>query len=305
MTAFEEVKARLRIPALAAPMFLVSGPDMTVAACEAGIIGSFPANNARTTDDLDAWLGEVTERAGDRPWAVNIMVHRSYARMDEEVALVLKHRPPIVITALGSPRALVQDVQGYGGLVFADVNSLAFAAKAADAGVDALMLVTAGAGGHTGALSPFAFVPEVRRFFSGGLVLSGAIGSGRAIRAAEILGADLANLGTRLIACEESLAHADYKRMVVEAGIDDIVLSSALTGVPANWLRQSLAANGFDPANPGPRAPVDFGRPETTQSKQWRDVWSAGHGVGEVTAVEPLARAIDAIAAEYAEARRP
>lgn len=299
------IAERLRLPAIAAPMFLVSGVDMVLAACKAGIIGSFPANNARTLDDLDAWMGQIaaTLPADAPPWAINIMVHRSYSRWEEEMELVLKHRPPIVITALGSPSAVVEAIHGYGGLVYADVNSLSFAEKAARTGVDGLILVASGAGGHTGAISGFAFVPAVREVFEGTLILGGGIGSGRAVRAAQMLGADLAYLGTRLIACEESLAVPGYKQMLVEARADDIVTSAALTGIPANWLKASLAAAGYDAEGLKGKAEINLGRPEDA-AKRWRDVWAAGHGVGEVRAIEPLADIVEALVREYAEAGR-
>lgn len=296
---------RLRLPAIAAPMFLVSGVDMVLAACKAGIVGSFPANNARSLDELDAWMGTIasTLPADAPPWAMNIMVHRSYARWEEELELVLKHRPPIVITALGSPSAVVEAIHGYGGLVYADVNSLTFAHKAAATGVDGLILVAAGAGGHTGPISGFAFAPAVREWFEGTIVLGGGIGSGQAIRAARMLGADLAYLGTRLIACEESLAVPGYKQMLVEASAEDIVTSAALTGMPANWLKASLLAAGYDAEGLKTKAEINLGRPEDA-AKRWRDVWSAGHGAGQVKAVEPLAAIIDKLAAEYAQAAR-
>lgn len=296
-----DIKSRLRIPAIAAPMFLVSGPDLVLAACRAGIIGSFPANNARTIEVLDDWMGRInTGLAGsDVPWAINIMVHRTYARTEEEMALVLRHKPPIVITALGSPAAIVEAVQSYGGVVLADVNSVLHARKAVAAGVDGLVLVAAGAGGHTGPLSAFAFVPAVREFFDGIIVLGGAIGTGRAIRAAEVLGADFAYLGTRLIATEESIADPDYKAMVVEATVDDIVLSASLTGIPANWLKASLVAAGHDPAAMGPRAQIELGRPETTGAKRWKDVWSAGQGVDAVKAVERINAVVDELERDY------
>ncbi|MBU1377084.1 MAG: nitronate monooxygenase [Alphaproteobacteria bacterium] len=297
----EAIRSRLRIPAIAAPMFLVSGPDLVLAACRAGIVGSFPANNARTIDELDAWMTTIAAgaREMDMPWAINIMVHRTYERTAEELELVLKHKPPVVITALGSPKQIVAAIQGYGGMVFADVNSISYARKAAEIGVDGLVLVSAGAGGHTGQLSAFAFVPAVREFFDGVIVLGGAIGSGRAVRAAEILGADFAYLGTRLIASEESIAHADYKQMLIDASADDIILSASLTGVPANWLRASLLAAGYDPANMGPKAEIGLGRPESEAAKRWRDVWSAGQGVGAVRLVEKVSGIIDELAAEY------
>jgi nitronate monooxygenase len=297
------IAERLRLPAIAAPMFLVSGVDMVLAACKAGIIGSFPANNARSLEELDAWMATIasTLPADAPPWAMNIMVHRSYARWEEELELVLKHRPPIVITALGSPSAVVDAIHGYGGLVYADVNSLTFAHKAAATGVDGLILVAAGAGGHTGPISGFAFAPAVREWFEGTIVLGGGIGSGQAIRAAQMLGADLAYLGTRLIACEESLAVPGYKQMLVEASAEDIVTSAALTGMPANWLKASLLAAGYDAEGLKAKAEINLGRPEDA-AKRWRDVWSAGHGAGQVKAVEPLATIVDKLAAEYAQA---
>jgi len=299
-----DIARRLRLPAIAAPMFLVSGVEMVLSACKAGIIGSFPANNARTLEELDAWMGAIAGALGpdDPPWAINVMVHRSYTRWEEELQLVLKHRPPIVITALGSPAALVDAVHGYGGLVYADVSSLAFAQKAASVGVDGLVLVSAGAGGHTGQIAGFAFAPAVREVFAGTIVLAGGIGSGRAIRAAKMLGADLAYLGTRLIACEESLAVAAYKQMLIEATADDIVTSSALTGIPANWLKASLIAAGYDPAAMKSGTEIRLGRPEEN-AKRWRDVWAAGHGVGEVHAVEPMRAIVDALAADYEATR--
>jgi nitronate monooxygenase len=297
------IAERLRLPAIAAPMFLVSGVDMVLAACKAGIIGSFPANNARTLDELDQWMATInsTLPADAPPWAMNIMVHRSYARWEEELELVLKHRPPIVITALGSPAAVVEAIHGYGGLVYADVNSLTFAQKAAATGVDGLILVASGAGGHTGPISGFAFAPAVREWFEGTLVLGGGIGSGRAVRAARVLGADLAYVGTRLIACEESLAVPGYKQMLVEASAEDIVTSAALTGMPANWLKASLLAAGYDNEGLKTKAEINLGRPEDA-AKRWRDVWSAGHGAGQVKAVEPLAAIVDDLVADYARA---
>jgi nitronate monooxygenase len=297
----DALRRGLKLPAIAAPMFLVSGPEMVLAAHRAGIVGSFPANNARSLEDLERWLAQISssvDPAGP-PWAINIMVHRSYARWQEELALVQRYRVPLVISALGSPAAIVEPVHSYGGWVFADVNSLSFARKAAATGVDGLILVSAGAGGHTGQLAGFAFAPAVREFFNGVIVLAGGIGSGQAIRAAELLGADLAYLGTRLIACQESLAEPAYKSMLVEAHADDIVLSAALTGVPANWLRQSLIAAGYDPANMPERAPMQLGRPEDEGRKRWKEVWSAGHGVDAIHAMEPLGNIISQLRKEY------
>lgn len=295
------ISSRLRLPMVAAPMFLVSGPDLVVAACRAGIIGSFPFPNARSTADLRLWLDRLKDELGpgDAPWAANLMVHPTYARLDEEIALVAEYRPEIVITALGSPRRMVEVVHGYGGIVLADVNSPAFARKAAAAGVDGLVLVAAGAGGHTGPMSPFAFVAEVRRHFDGIVALAGSLATGRALRAAEVLGADLGYVGTPFIAAEESLASPDYRRMLVDAGFDDILLTDAFTGVKANMLIPAIRAAGLDPAALRPKDRVEIGDPQGS-TKAWKNIWSAGHGVGSITAIEPAAAIVDRFAHDYA-----
>lgn len=299
-----QIKRTLRVPAFAAPMFLVSGPELVIAASSAGMIGSFPANNARSLETLDEWFSRISQTLpAGAPWAVNIMVHRTYARTQEEVALAIKHRVPIVITALGSPAAIVEQIHSYGGVVLADVNSVTFAKKAAATGVDGLVLVAAGAGGHTGMISPFAFVPAVREFFKGIIVVGGSISTGAAVRAVELLGADFAYLGTRFIPSAESMASAAYKDMVVAAGPEDIVLSAAMTGVPANWLAPSLVAAGFDPKNMPEKKAMDLGRPEDTGKKNWKEVWSAGHGVGCIHAVEPVRTIVERLADEYQAAK--
>ena len=300
MTTVADIKSKLRIPAIAAPMFLVSGPDLVIAACRSGIIGSFPANNARSITILEEWFDRIGKSLPpDTPWAVNIMVHRTYARMREELELAKKYRVPIIITALGSPAAIVEQVHGYGGIVLADVNSVTFAQKAAASGVDGLVLVAAGAGGHTGQISGFAFVPAVREFFKGIVVLGGAIGTGQAIRAAELLGADFGYLGTRFIPSTESIAPIAYKEMLIQSNAEDIILSAALTGVPANWLRASLAAAGLDPKNMPDKKPMDLGRPEDSEKKRWKDVWSAGQGVGVIHSIEPVATIVERLISEY------
>lgn len=310
---FAELRATLRLPVVCAPMFLVSGPDLVIGACRSGIIGSFPAPNARTLDDLEAWLDRITgelaildrdQVAGATPvWAQNLVVHSTYDRLDAELALVEKYQPPIVITALGGPRAAVEVVHGYGGLVIADVNSVEYARKAVAAGVDGLALVAAGAGGHTGQMAGFAFVPAVREFFDGILILSGAIGDGRAVRAAEVLGAELSYMGTRFIATEESLAFDPYKQMVVDATFDDLLLSSSFTGAHAYYLRPSIVAAGLDPDNLPKKGRMDL-TGSSTKIKAWKDIWSAGQGVGTVQAVEPIADVVDRLEAEYREACR-
>lgn len=281
----------LSIPAIAAPMFLVSGPDMVIAAARSGMIGTFPTPNARTPEILEQWLQQITEWMADKPdaaaWAANLVVHRSNDRLPADLELVIRYRAPLVITALGSPTRVIEQVHGYGGIVFADVNSVNFARKAAAAGVDGLVLVASGAGGHTGQTAGFAFVEEVRQFWDGPIVLGGAISTGKAIRAAEVLGADLAYLGTSLIACAESMADPAYKQMVVDAGAEDIVPSSGITGITANWLKSSLLAAGYDPANMPEDKRPDFENAQD-DAKAWKNVWSAGQGVGAVREIEPL-----------------
>lgn len=299
----------LRLPAIAAPMFLVSGPEMVIAASRAGVIGSFPAPNARTSADLEDWIARIDADLSNDPdaaaWAVNLVVHASNQRLAEDLACVVRHRVPLVITALGSPARVVDEVHAYGGLVFADVNSVGFARKAAATGVDGLVLVAAGAGGHTGATAGFAFVEEVRQFWNGPLVLGGAISTGHAVRAAEILGADFAYLGTSLIACAESMATPGYKDMIVAAGADDIVPSKGITGVTANWLKPSLIAAGYDPANMPEDKRPNFSDAQD-DAKAWKNVWSAGQGVGAVRAVEPIKDIVARLAKEYdAAAARP
>lgn len=285
------LRKNLRIPAIAAPMFLVSGPEMVVAAARAGMIGAFPTPNARTPEILDSWLREITERIAAEPgaaaWAANLVVHPSNDRLPADLELVTRYRAPLVITALGSPARVIGPVHDYGGLVFADVNSVGFARKAAAAGVDGLVLVASGAGGHTGQTAGFAFVEEVRQFWDGPIVLGGAISTGQAIRAAEILGADLAYLGTSLIACAESMADPAYKQMVVDAGAEDIVPSRGITGVTANWLKSSLVAAGYDPAAMPEDKKPDFENAQD-DAKAWKNVWSAGQGVGAVRGSDPL-----------------
>lgn len=294
----------LRLPVFQAPMFLQSGPEMVIASCRAGIVGSFPSVNARTTEDLEQWLQSITaalDPERDAPWAINLMMHRSNARRFDDLALAVDYRAPIVISALGSPREAVDTVHGYGGRLFADVINVEFAAKAIEAGVDGLVLVAAGAGGHTGQQSGFAFVEEVRQFWNGDIVLGGGISSGRAVRAARVLGADYAYMGTRFIATEESMAVPEYKQMVVDATGADIVCSDALTGVKANWLRASLIKAGYDPDKMPDPGDIDILK-SAGDAKRWRDVWAAGQGVGAIHDVLPIADLVDRLASEYEKA---
>jgi nitronate monooxygenase len=303
------LRGRLRLPLIAAPMFLVSGPDLVLAACAAGIGGAFPAPNARTLEALEEWLARVAqghaalEANGGRvgPWALNLVTHSTYDRLGAELALVDHYRPPLVITALGSPAPVVERVHAYGGLVIADVNSVALARKAVAAGIDGLALICAGAGGHTGRISAFAFVPAVRSFFDGLIVVGGSIGTGAAIRAAELLGADLVYAGTPFIAARESLASDRYRDMLVRASIEDLVLTRALTGADAWYLRESIVAAGLDPDALTGKSRVDWTNSQG-QLKAWRDIWSAGQGVENVKAVEPVAAIVERLAAEYAVA---
>ena len=284
-------------------MFLISGPEMVIAACRSGIVGSFPSPNARTTEVLEDWLQQIVTALKDSPeaapWAVNLVVHRSNPRWPEDLALAAKYRAPIVISALGSPKDAVQQVHDYGGKIYADVNSIEFARKAAQTGVDGLALVCTGAGGHTGQISPFAFVQEVRTFWQGEIILSGAISSGQAVRAAQVLGADYVYMGTRFIACEESLASTEYQQMVVDSHASDVICSDAITGVKANWLRDSLINAGYDPDNMPDAAEIDFAK-AAGDRKRWRDIWAAGQGLGVIDKRQSIAQIVDQLAAEYA-----
>lgn len=302
------LRHQLSLPLICAPMFLVSGPDLVIATCRNGVIGSFPAPNARPLDVLDAWMARVARELDDArraeptariaPWSINLVVHSSYDRLPAELELVQRHRPPIVITALGSPARVVDAVHAYGGLVFADVGSVAMARKAAQAGVDGLILVSSGAGGHTGSVSPFVFVEAVRQFFDGIIVLAGGLCTGAAIRAAEVAGADLADIGTLFIAARESLAADDYRQMVVEAGVDDLVLTKAFTGASAYYLRRSIERAGLDPDNLSGKTSMNWGQSDT-QLKAWKDIWSAGQSVAAVHRVESAGEIIARLRAGY------
>ncbi|MBT8080277.1 MAG: nitronate monooxygenase family protein [Gammaproteobacteria bacterium] len=310
---FRDLRAKLRLPVVVAPMFLVSGPEIVIASCRAGVIGSFPAPNARTIDDFEAWLDRITSElelmrrdsvAGATDvWAQNLIVHSTYKRLDAELALLQKYRPPIVITALGSPKRVIEAVHDYGGLVIADVNSVPLARKAAAAGADGLALVSAGAGGHTGQMAGFAFVPAVREFFDGVLILAGGIGDGKAIRAAEILGAELSYMGTRFIAAKESNAFAPYKQMVVESDFSDLVLTNSFTGAHAYYLRPSIVAAGLDPDNLAAKSRMDLSGSEK-EVKAWKDIWSAGQGIGTIHGIETVAEIVDELADGYEAARQ-
>lgn len=305
----EALKASLALPVFAAPMFLISGPDLVVEACRAGIVGSFPASNCRTLEAFDSWLREIAARldalrraqpgATVAPWAVNLVLHRTNPRFEADLELVLRYRPPIVITALGSPRRVVDPVHAYGGLVFADVNSMTLAHKAADCGVDGLALVASGAGGHTGSISPFAFVPAVRRWWDGAIVLGGAIGDAAAIRAAEALGADFAYLGTRFIATPESLADPLHKQMVVDGTMDDLIVSNAFTGAHASWLKPSILKAGHDLDALSPRKNYQFKGQLGDDPKPWKGIFSAGQGIELIDRQQSVAEIVAALKIDY------
>jgi len=302
----------LRLPVIGAPLFIISNPELVLAQCTAGIVGSFPALNARPPELLDGWLARITgELAAFRaahpqatvaPFAVNQIVHSSNDRLQRDMDLAVKHRVPIIITSLRAPDAVVEAAHGYGGLVFHDVTNIKHARRALAAGVDGLILVCAGAGGHAGRLSPFALVPEVRAFYDGTIILSGSIASGDAILAAQAIGADLAYIGTRFIASREANAPEAYKQMIVESRGEDIVYSNLFTGVHGNYLRGSIAAAGLDPdALPeADKSAMNFG---SGRSKAWRDIWGAGQGVGQIDEVRPAAEIVERLEREYLTAR--
>jgi nitronate monooxygenase len=297
------IKTRLSVPAFAAPMFLVSGPDLVIAACKAGVIGSFPTLNARPVPVLEEWLkriqSELNDAGTNAPWAANLIVHKTNKRFDEDFALIQQYQPDIVITALGSPERAVPSVHNYGGLVFADVNSTEFARKAVDRGADGLVLVCKGAGGHTGFTPAAQFIAEVREFFSGPIAAGGAISTGDEIRHVIDAGADFAYMGTRFIATEESLASSEYKQMLVNADASDIVLTPYFTGVPANFLKPSVIAAGIDPMVLNrPKSEINFSNLEDHGSS-WKDIWSAGVGVEKINSIQPTAELVADLKASY------
>jgi nitronate monooxygenase len=311
----EILQGRLRLPVIGAPMFIVSTPRLVLAQCKAGIIGSFPALNARPAAQLDDWLSEITgelaacSRANGQakvaPFAVNQIVHGSNSRLEHDVALCVKHRVPIVITSLRPPAEVVAAVHGYGGLVFHDVINLRHAEKAAAQGVDGIIAVCAGAGGHAGVLSPFALVKQIREIYPGTIILSGAMSTGADILAAQALGADLAYLGTRFIATEEGNASLDYKQMLVDSRGEDIVYTSLFSGVAGNYLRGSVARAGLDPDKlpEADKTKMDFGTGGNTELKAWRDIWSAGQSVSGIHDIETVDALVNGMAREYEAAR--
>lgn len=310
-------KNRLSIPVIGSPLFIVSGPDLVIAQCKAGVVGSFPALNARPAALLDEWLHRIKEELAaydkahpDRPsapFAVNQIVHKSNNRLEQDLALCEKHKVPMVITSLGAREELNQAVHAWGGITFHDVINQKFAHKAVEKGADGLVLVAAGAGGHAGALSPFAFVAETRQWFNGPIALSGAMGTGRAIRAARVLGADFAYIGSAFIATHEANAPQGYKDMIASSSADDIVYSNLFTGVHGNYLKPSIVAAGMDPDNlpVSDASKMSFATDasgERNKPKAWKEIWGSGQGIGSVEKVGSVAELVERLTKEYNEA---
>ncbi len=309
------LKGRLSLPVIGSPMFIVSGPELVIAQCKAGIVGSFPALNARPAEVLEQWLQRITSeldayRAQNpgkpvAPFAVNQIVHHSNDRLMHDMEVCVKYKVPIIITSLRAPNEVVQAVHSYGGIVLHDVINVRHAKKALEAGVDGLILVCAGAGGHAGTLSPFALVSEVREFFDGPIALSGSMSNGRQILAAQAMGADFAYMGTRFIATQEANAMPEYKQMLVDSAANDIIYSSLFTGVHGNYLKPSIVKAGMDPDNlpEGDKTAMSFGSGGTSKSKAWRDIWGSGQGIGLIHDVPPVADLVARMRQEYDAAK--
>ncbi len=305
----QQLKQNSRLPVISAPMFLVSSAEMVIESCKQGVMGCFPNPNARTIADLDIKLKQITdslaefnEKGGEAAhWAMNMIVHESYDRFAQEIELVKKYRPKLLITALGNPKRVLETVHNYGGFVFADVNNVEYARRAVAAGVDGLILICCGAGGHTGSYSPFAFIEEVRQFFDGPVVLSGAISNARAIKATELLGADFAYMGTIFIASHESMVSDAYRDMVVSSKMEDIVQSKNISGANANWMIQSLQKAGLldNTDNHQATPKIDFSGDMHEGSKAWKNVWSAGQSVGQIQHKQPIHTIIEKLWKDY------
>jgi len=310
----DTLRDRLRMPVIGAPQFIVSTPRLVLAQCKAGIVGAFPALNARPVSQLDDWLTQITEElaahqranpdAKVAPYAVNQIVHSSNNRLEEDVALCVKHKAPIIITSLRPPSEVVAAVHGYGGLVFHDVINLRHAEKAAAQGVDGIIAVCAGAGGHAGVLSPFALVKQIREVYAGAIILSGAMSTGADVLAARALGADLAYMGTRFIATEEANAPPEYKQMLIDSAAEEIVYTSLFSGVSGNYLRASIARAGLDPDQlpEADKTKMNFGTGGNTAAKAWRDIWSAGQSVSGIHEIETVEALVSRMQREYAAA---
>ncbi len=302
----------LSVPVVAAPMFLTSGPDLVVECCVNGVVGTFPALNQRTTEDFEAWVVEIKDRLAAyeaanpgrkaAPFGVNLIVHHTNPRVEADLAVCVKHEVPLLITSLGAVSELVDQVHGYGGVVFHDVTNVRHARNAARANVDGLILVCAGAGGHAGVLSPFALLPEIRQFFDGTVLLAGAISDGRQVAAAQAMGADLAYLGTRFIATQESTVPEENRSMIIGSAAADIIYTPAISGIPANFLRKSIEQAGLDPDNLPTKNEIDMGAELDTESRAWKNIWSAGQGVGSIDDVPTTADLCRRLGDEYRDA---
>jgi nitronate monooxygenase len=310
---FDNLKRRLRLPVIGAPQFIISYPSLVIAQCKAGIVGSFPALNARAEGQLDEWLSEIKETlaAHDRvhperpsaPFAVNQIVHRSNNRLERDVEICVRHKVPLVISSLGARPDVYTAFRTYGALVLHDIINPTFARKALEKGASGLIAVCAGAGGHAGTMSPFALVQEIRTFFDGPLALSGAIANGRAVLAARALGADFAYIGSMFIASEEANAAPEYKADIVASGAEDIIYTNLFTGVHGNYLKPSLTRAGLDPEQLPSSDPSKMNFSTDRPAKAWKDIWGSGQGIGAVKSVEPVAAMVDRLEREYREAR--
>jgi nitronate monooxygenase len=306
---------RLRLPVIASPLFIISGPDLVIAQCKAGVVGSFPSLNARPISQLDEWLARITEELADwdrknpdrpsAPFAVNQIVHKTNNRLDEDVALCKKYKVPLVITSLGANVDMNAEIHSWGGVILHDVINDKFARKAIEKGADGLIPVAAGAGGHAGGLSPFALMQELRQWFDGPIALSGSIACGRSILAAQAMGADLAYVGSAFIATKEANAVQGYKDMIVESSGEDIVYSNLFTGVHGNYLRSSIERAGLDPNNLPEADPskMNFGSGGNTEAKAWKDIWGCGQGIGVLKDIPSAGEFVDRLAAEYEAAK--
>ncbi|KAB7709151.1 nitronate monooxygenase [Bacillus aerolatus] len=306
------IEEKVILPVIMAPMFLVSSPKMVIEGCKYGVIGSFPLLNARTVDVLEEWMQTITVELAEAkkqhpdqavaPWAVNFIAHRSNKRYDEDLALIKKYEPPIVITSLGDPSPVVEIVHEYEGLVFSDVITIFHAKKAAEKGVDGLVLVCTGAGGHAGTINPFAFMGAVKEFWDGITILSGSISNGKDILAAQALGADFAYMGTRFITAEESFAQKEYQDMIIESTLEDLIYTDAFSGVNANYLKPSIRQAGLDPDNLTKKDEVDFSKMNNTSPKAWKNIWSAGQGINTVKKIQTVQEIVEELGDSYQEA---
>ena len=289
---------QLRLPVIVAPMFLVSGPDLVIASSNAGLIGSFPGPNARTAEELEDWMHKINN-ATSNPWAFNMITHKTYDRFSEELDLIKKFQPKIVITALGSPERVIEAVHGYGGKVIADVNNINFARRCAEMAVDGMALICHGAGGHTGHLSPFSFSAYVREFFNGLIVLAGSISTGQHIKAAQLLSADLCYMGTRFISAQESNAVDEYKSMIINSTYDDLRMTNLFTGAQAYYLKDSIIKNNLDPDNLDSNTEGFNVSASQDKIKAWKDIWSAGQGVGLIKNIESVESIVEELESEF------